>query len=109
MTTGILGRPLNSSDMPLAWFKAAVIATQGSHGALVTAQVIYRECLMAERKGKEWVKVSNALVADFGVSRGIKRRALELLKQAQLITVRHHNSQSPDVKVLQTTCTPTCR
>jgi hypothetical protein len=83
--------------IPQPWLDAAIRATDGRHGELVVALVLYRRWLMSSRT--KAITFGNSRLLDLGVSHDTKTRALKTLRRAKLITVKWRPQSSPLVLV----------
>jgi hypothetical protein len=81
--------------VPLQWAADAAEVT-GTRGAVVWILLLY----MAWKTKCLTFPLSNVMLARYGVSREIKRRALEKLEASGLIKIERRRKQSPIVTLL---------
>jgi hypothetical protein len=83
---------------PLSWFRLVLPVVHGKN-ELAVAQYIYR--LRVIRRSRT-VTVSNTrLMAELGINRYIKYRALKRLAKAKIITIKNCNKEAPEVTFLR--------
>jgi hypothetical protein len=75
-------------------YLARVLPVLPSSNRLAVAMVIYRECLMRRSKT---IDLSNAVLAELGVGRKTKYRALARLREAGAVTIEVDNGHSTRV------------
>ena len=75
---------------PLMWL-ARILPVLRSSDRLAVAQLLYRQCLMRRSKT---VDLSNSSLAELGIGRMTKYRALTLLQEAGAVTIEARNGRS---------------
>ena len=83
--------------IPLDWLAAAA-KLPGKAPVLVALAIRFES---GRRRNAQSVKLTNKLVARFGVSRKCKYRAIKSLQQAGLIDVQQDTKKSPVVTILE--------
>jgi hypothetical protein len=81
--------------VPLWWIREAAKAMKGleAPAMLVAIELLYA----VFRTGSATFPLPNAGLAKIGVSKDVKRRALQRLEKAGLITVERKNGKTPEV------------
>lgn len=88
------GDPTRHIGCPLWWFKAAV----HSGAELAVALILYRQHVI---QGERTIAATNGrLMAELGVNRFAKYRAIRKLEEAGLITVRRRGKRALEVTFL---------
>ena len=84
-------------------FPTVWVEQLGRVGASVSAyRVAFYLLYEAWRSGNPRVKLANGILAELGVSRFAKRRALEQLNRAGVIAIEQHPRKSPIVTLRYT-------
>jgi hypothetical protein len=82
-------------QVPLQWASKALTATN-SKKAMVCVYLLY----CAWRKKSDTFALPNGALAEFGVSRKIKYRALRQLEAAGLIVIEHRPRRTPIITLI---------
>jgi hypothetical protein len=80
--------------MPFEWFRRACLLP--GKAAILAAALWY----LSRRRGSATVRLSQASLNEFGISRQARYRALRSLEEAGLVTVRRRDRKNPEVTVL---------
>jgi hypothetical protein len=88
-------RPNSFAQVPLGWAAAAAKATK-TQRAMVWVLLQH----MAWQNDRAAFPLSNAVLAKYGVSREVKRRALAALESAGLIVVERQHGRAPVVTLI---------
>jgi hypothetical protein len=83
--------------LPLSWAAKAAAATKCPK-AIVWVWLIHR----AWQTKSSTVSVPNGALAKLGVSRNVKRKALQQLEAAGLVAINRQSRKTPSVTLLQT-------
>jgi hypothetical protein len=83
---------------PLPWFRLVFPIVRGKN-ELAVALFIYR--LRAIHRSRTIVVTNARLLADLGIDRYAKYRALRRLADARLITIRRHNKRALEITFLR--------